>query len=40
MVYLTEEGLSDIWTWPIFTEEFCEMVIEEAEHQLNGLDCR
>ena len=24
---------SDIWTFPIFTEEFCRMVIEEAEHQ-------
>ncbi len=24
---------SDIWTFPVFTKEFCEMIIEEAEHQ-------
>tara|TARA_R110000824_G_scaffold34892_1_gene110104 strand:+ start:122 stop:733 length:612 start_codon:yes stop_codon:yes gene_type:complete len=27
---LTEEG-TDIYTWPIFTEEFCDLMIEEAE---------
>ena len=23
---------SDVWNWPLFTEEFCKMMIEEAEH--------
>ena len=27
-----EEG-TEIYTWPMFTEEFCKFIIEEAEHQ-------
>jgi len=27
---LKEEG-TDLYTWPLFTQEFCEMIIEEAE---------
>ncbi len=27
---------SDIWTFPVFTKEFCEMIIEEAE-QVRGV---
>ena len=27
-----EEG-TDIYTWPMFTEEFCKFIIEEAEHR-------
>ena len=23
---------SDVWNWPLFTEEFCKMMIEEAEY--------
>lgn len=29
---VTEEG-TDIYTWPMFTEEFCKFIIEEAEHR-------
>lgn len=27
---ITEQG-TDLYTWPLFTKEFCEMMIEEAE---------
>ena len=30
---IVEEQGTDIYTWPIFTEEFCQLMIEEAEHQ-------
>jgi len=30
---IVEEQGTDIFTWPIFTKEFCQMIIEEAEHQ-------
>jgi hypothetical protein len=29
---VTEEG-TDIYTWPLFSEEFCKLIIEEAEYQ-------
>lgn len=29
---INEEG-TDIYTWPLFTEEFCKLIIEEAEYQ-------
>ena len=30
---IVEEQGTDIYTWPMFTKVFCEMIIEEAEHQ-------
>lgn len=30
---IVEEQGADIFTWPMFTKRFCEMIIEEAEHQ-------
>tara|TARA_Y100000593_G_C4315532_1_gene340669 strand:+ start:3656 stop:4288 length:633 start_codon:yes stop_codon:yes gene_type:complete len=30
---IVEERGADIYTWPMFTKDFCEMIIEEAEHQ-------
>tara|TARA_R110000824_G_scaffold339505_1_gene526033 strand:+ start:4390 stop:5016 length:627 start_codon:yes stop_codon:yes gene_type:complete len=30
---IVEEQGTDIYTWPLFTQEFCTMIIEEAEYQ-------
>ncbi len=30
---IVEEQGTDIYTWPMFTEKFCSMIIQEAEHQ-------
>ena len=37
---IVEEQGTDIYTWPIFTEEFCQLIIEEAEHQATWTEAR